>query len=89
MTKEKKEVKRILDQLFEIHKVYKNTENNARHIMIDEKCEPLFVRLESLEVARGFSETFLVFGSPCFIVFNRALSNYSLHYRCGGGGYGI
>jgi len=59
---DKKKTIKLLDQLFQIHKVYKNMENNKKRVFISEKCEPIFSELETLGIGRAFSETFLCYG---------------------------
>jgi len=61
MTKKAK-IRKYLDKLFELHKVYAKQKENGKRVKISDVCEGLFVGLEKLGVSRVFSETFLCYG---------------------------
>ncbi len=65
--KRTKKIILILDELYQISEIYKNSKNNKQKIMIFIKCEPLFLILEKLKIPKSFSKTFVAYGNEFLV----------------------
>lgn len=54
-------IRQLFQKLKEGHRYYEHGDNDYR-IRLSEACEPIFVELETLGVARHFSESLLIWG---------------------------